>query len=105
MKSEITPAELRDLRASGQPFQLVDVREAWEHEMVALPGDVLIPLRTLPARLHELDRSRAVVVYCHHGARSMLAARTLERAGYEATSLAGGIERWATEIDPSMKRY
>ncbi|HVR43867.1 MAG TPA: rhodanese-like domain-containing protein [Thermoanaerobaculia bacterium] len=102
---EITPARLEAMRDSGEALHLVDVRAPWEHEIAAIEGDVLIPLGELEGRTHELERGRTVVLYCHHGARSWVAARALRAAGWEAVSLAGGIERWALEIDRSMRRY
>lgn len=102
---EITPAQLDERRKKGEPLQLVDVRNPWEHEIAAIGGDTLIPLHTLAARIQDLDRDRPVVVYCHHGSRSYLATRALRQAGFEAYSLQGGIDRWAGEIDRSLKRY
>lgn len=102
---EITPAQLDERRKKGEPLQLVDVRNPWEHEIAAIEGDTLIPLHTLAARIQDLDRDRPVVVYCHHGSRSYLATRALRQAGFEAYSLQGGIDRWAGEIDRSLKRY
>lgn len=103
---EITAAELQQkLREDPDAIQLVDVRAPWEHETVSFPGDVLLPLQTLGARFHELPRERALVVYCHHGSRSYMAARALRQAGFDVVSLRGGIEQWAREIDPTMRRY
>lgn len=102
---EISPQALEEMLRSGEPIHLVDVRAGWEHQLVALPDNLLIPLHTLGARAHELDRGKKIVVYCHHGVRSYMAAVALREAGFEALSLAGGIDRWAAEIDPSMKRY
>jgi rhodanese-related sulfurtransferase len=102
---EISPQALDEMMRNGEPIHLIDVRAGWEHEKVALPGNQLIPLYTLGARAHELDREKKIVVYCHHGVRSYMAAVALREAGFEALSLAGGIDRWAAEIDPAMKRY
>jgi rhodanese-related sulfurtransferase len=102
---EITPAQLDERRKRGDALQIVDVRNPWEHEIAAIAGDTLIPLHTLAARFHDIHKGRPVVVYCHHGSRSFLATQALRGAGFDAWSLQGGIERWATEIDRSMKRY
>ena len=64
---EISPQALDEMLRSEEPFHLVDVRAGWEHELVALPDNLLIPLHTLGARAHELDRGKKIVVYCHHG--------------------------------------
>jgi sulfur-carrier protein adenylyltransferase/sulfurtransferase len=102
---EITPAELDEKRRRGEPLQLVDVRNPWEHQIAAIEGDTLIPMHTLAARIQDLDRGKPVVVYCHHGSRSFLATHALRQAGFEAYSLQGGIDRWTNEIDRSLKRY
>jgi rhodanese-related sulfurtransferase len=67
---------------------------------------VLIPLGELPARSDELPAQRPLVVVCHHGNRSWYAAVMLEQAGFaDVHNLRGGVEAWATEVDPTMKRY
>ncbi len=102
---EITPDELRTMLSGAAPPLLVDVREPWEAGLAQLPGSILIPLNSLPQRLQEIPRERAVALYCHHGIRSLVAADYMARAGYDALSLAGGIDRWAAETEPGMKRY
>ncbi|HEU5163179.1 MAG TPA: rhodanese-like domain-containing protein [Thermoanaerobaculia bacterium] len=102
---EITPAQLDERRKRGDALQIVDVRNPWEHDIAAIEGDTLIPLHMLAARFQDIDKGRTVIVYCHHGSRSFLAAQALRQAGFDAWSLQGGIERWAREIDRSMRRY
>ena len=105
-KLEIDVQELQQELESGRDLQLVDVREGWEHALVRLPGSILLPLHELGSRLSELDASRPTVVYCHHGVRSMHAALALASRGFaDVRSLRGGIQRWMTEIDPSMPSY
>jgi rhodanese-related sulfurtransferase len=62
-------------------------------------------MNTLPQRLQEIRRDRPVVLYCHAGMRSMMVGQWLSPQGYDALSLAGGIDRWAREIEPEMARY
>jgi rhodanese-related sulfurtransferase len=100
--------ELQRKLAAGEPIYLIDVRQPWEHEVVALPDSLLIPLGELPARSAEIQppAGALIVAYCHHGIRSLSAAALLEQLGIgPAVSLAGGIDAWAREIDPSMPRY
>ena len=102
---EISPAATAELLASGADVTLLDVREPWEADIVALPGSVLIPLGELPDRLGELDASRPVIAYCHGGVRSMHAARTLLDAGLQVRSMAGGIDGWSRTVDQRLPRY
>jgi rhodanese-related sulfurtransferase len=102
---EITPTELQQLLSDENPPILIDVREEGEAAICAIDGSILIPMNTLPQRLQELPRDRQVALYCHHGGRSMMAGQWLAQNGYDALSLAGGIDRWAVEIEPDMARY
>jgi len=84
----------------------VDVREPWEFAICRIEGAKLIPMGTVPANLQALDTGDEVICYCHHGMRSLDVAVWLRRQGVEkARSLAGGIDRWAQEIDPKIPRY
>ena len=102
---EITPTELQQLLAGHNPPALIDVREEGEAAICSIEGSTLIPMNTLPQRLQELPRGRAVALYCHGGVRSMMAGQWLSQQGFDAMSLAGGIDRWAREIEPEMNRY
>lgn len=90
-----------------ESFCLLDVREPWETELCLLPGSRLIPMADLPDRAHqELDRDAHIVVVCHHGNRSLVAVLWLREQGFQQTqSLAGGLEEWASTVDPSMDHY
>jgi len=102
------PAELAKKLAAGEPVFLLDVREPWEHATAHLPNSTLIPLGELPRRVEEVDPApgSTVVVYCHHGIRSLSGAAILEMNGFrEAFSLAGGIEAWSRLIDATIPRY
>ncbi len=102
---EITPQELQTLLAGDNPPTLIDVREEGEAAICAIEGSTLIPMNTIPQRLGDIPRDRPVVLYCHHGMRSMMAGQFLARNGYDALSLAGGIDLWASQIEPGMSRY
>lgn len=108
MPRQMHPESLARKLAAGEPVYLLDVREPWEHEHAHLPNDVLIPLGELSERVAEVEppAGAAVVVYCHHGIRSLSGAAILEMSGVpEAYSLAGGIEAWSLLIDPTVPRY
>src|SRR5262249_56959901 len=103
---EITVVELQRKKKAGEPFLLVDVREPWEYETCRIEGAKLIPMRTIPANLQQLDVDQDVICYCHHGQRSLDVAAWLRAQGVEtAQSLAGGHHRWALANDPSVSRY
>jgi rhodanese-related sulfurtransferase len=104
---EIHVPEFAKLRASGEKYTLLDVREASELQQVSLPGAVHIPMGDITRRGNqELDPEAHIVVMCHHGVRSMNVTMYLRQQGFEkAQSLAGGIDRYAREIDPSIGTY
>jgi sulfur-carrier protein adenylyltransferase/sulfurtransferase len=103
---DITPAELKARLDRGEPLTLLDVREPWEFEIARLPGALLIPISRLAAPVPGTAPGTAVVVYCHHGLRSAVAARFLREAGVSGVlNLSGGIEAWAATVEPEMPRY
>ena len=104
---EVTPLELKRRLDQGDPIVLLDVREPWEANVARIEGSRLIPLGELDLRADdELDRDEEIVVYCHHGMRSMEAAMTLWSYGFERVkNLAGGITRWSEQVDPDLPRY
>lgn len=108
---EVSPMAARDELASAAPPILLDVRRADEWDIVNLPGAVHIPLAELERRADELEddegrRDRPVIVYCHHGSRSLRAAAALRAMGFaDVRSMAGGIDLWATSVQPGIRRY
>ncbi len=103
---EISVEELATLRDRREDFVLVDVREPHEFQICAFPESVKIPLGTLPENVNRLSTADAIVVHCKTGGRSARAVQFLREAGFrKVRNLAGGINRWAERIDPSMPRY
>ena len=106
--NQITPQQLQERlsdTAARQPL-LLDVREPWEFQICRLPGSLLMPMQTLPARHVELNADADTVVICHHGARSMQVAMFLERAGFARLyNLTGGVDAWARTVEASMPVY
>lgn len=85
---------------------LLDVREPWEFELCQVPGSLHIPMHLVPIRDGELDAERDLVVICHHGMRSLQVALFLENKGFDRVfNLQGGIEAWACQVAPEMRRY
>ncbi len=108
MITQIHPRDLKAKLDAIEPVVLLDVRQPNEHDYVHLPESTLIPLNELPGRWEELEvpADALVVVYCHHGVRSLSGAAILMQAGIKnVASLSGGIEAWSLLVDPRMKRY
>jgi adenylyltransferase/sulfurtransferase len=98
--------ELKQKLDAKESFQLVDVREPFEHEIANIDSARLIPLGELPDRLNELDRNRLTIVHCHSGMRSAQAVRMLRDAGFaNVLNLEGGIAKWSDEIDSDVPAY
>ena len=105
---EIECEELQELRAGNSPPLLIDCREPEEHELVAIEGDLLLPMSEMPQRIAELSefRNSRIVVYCHFGMRSAQVAVWLRDQQFtQVQSLSGGIDTWAVRVEPGMTRY
>lgn len=99
-------AELVSTAGTDREPMLIDVREPWEAEIASIPNATLIPLGTLAGALDRLDRTEEIVVYCHHGVRSANALSILRANGFQhSRHLAGGIDAWASMVDPAMAHY
>lgn len=107
--AQIAPAALSEklkLSKDQRPV-LLDVRTPREHQLVALPDSILIPIQEFNSRTDELDalRGKEIVAYCHHGMRSLSAAAFLEGRGIQAASLTGGIDLYALQVNRALPRY
>ena len=92
----------------GQKFLFLDCREPEEYAIAKIAGATLIPMSHLAERIDELKShaDEEIVVHCHHGGRSLRVANWLRNQGFaQACSMAGGIDQWALEIDPTIARY
>lgn len=93
---------------SGVDMLLLDCREKTEYDAVKITQAVLLPMSEIQARSGELDayKNREIVVHCHHGGRSLRVTKFLLGLGFtNVKSMAGGIDEWATTIEPGMSRY
>jgi len=106
---EITPAEVRKRQETGARIFLIDVRQPEEHAICRIEGAELIPMNSVPAALQDLEGKAdegTIVFFCHHGVRSLNVANWARGQGItECSSMAGGIDRWSLEIDPTVPRY
>ena len=104
---EVTPAEVREARDDPDTV-LIDCRTPEEHEFCRIQGAQLVPLQELAQRLDEFEdhADKRIIVYCHHGRRSLQAAAMIRATGFENTwSMAGGIDQWSLAIDSAVPRY
>jgi rhodanese-related sulfurtransferase len=105
---EVSCRAVKEKLDAGQDFLFVDCREQNEYDLVKIAGARLVPMSQLAARVSELETHRELplVIHCHHGGRSLQVAAWLRQRGFDqAQSMAGGIDRWAQEIEPGMTRY
>lgn len=109
LEKEIIPLELMEImKENVNDFLLLDVREPIEYEIARIKGAKLIPLGELPQRIDELEdyRNGTIVIYCHHGMRSLTAVDYLQKRGFpRLKSLKGGIDAWSSMVDSSISRY
>ena len=98
--------ELKRKMDAREPFELIDVREAFEYEIARIDGAKLIPLGEIAERVDELQRERPIVIHCHSGRRSAEAVRLLQQRGFaNVYNLEGGIDAWSDQIDPNVPKY
>lgn len=105
---EVDVTEVQSLRDQGDSFLLLDVRERDEYDTAKIEGSLLIPMSELRDRLDELEthRESRIIVHCHHGGRSMQVTNALRARDYaKCQNMAGGIDQWSVQIDPSVSRY
>ena len=95
------------MRTDGKTLRLVDVRELDEWNAVRIEGAELIPLSQFQTQATaKLEPDETIVLYCHHGMRSARAQGYLMGQGYKnVLNLTGGIDAWAQQVEPAMKRY
>ena len=93
MDSDYTPQQVAELLESHD-IQLIDVRQAYEHEAGRIGGDRLIELMALGAQADSIDRERPIVFYCRTGSRSAMATEAFRGAGFDAHNMAGGLVQW-----------
>lgn len=102
---QITPAQLKELLDSGEPFRFLDVRTPEERTLARIEGAALLD-QALHDEILQLDRETPLVFHCHHGMRSQAAAEYFQREGFRRLyNLQGGIDAWSTQVDPAVPRY
>ncbi len=106
---ETSPQDVQQRIDAGEPLLLIDVREPEEFAITRIAGATLIPVRNIAASLQELDAKAGeatLIVFCHHGVRSLNVVHWLREQGVPGCqSMSGGIDAWSTLVDPSVPRY
>jgi rhodanese-related sulfurtransferase len=103
---DVTPSQLKQWFAEDRALKLIDVREPEEWALVRLPGAELMPVGEIAAWSKKLDPQQEVVLYCHHGIRSLHAAMFLAAHGFNRVMhLRGGLDAYSQQADPAIPRY
>ncbi|MGP1272167.1 MAG: rhodanese-like domain-containing protein [Phycisphaerales bacterium] len=109
---EITPRETRDRLAARDGTVLLDIREPDEFALASIAGALQIPMARVLEQHEDLaddlpdGRDTPIAVICHHGARSLRLTLALRQLGFaDVVSVAGGIDLWSRDIDPTVPRY
>ena len=106
MNKEISATEASILRDNNEDVVFLDVREDSELEICRIKDALHIPMGEIPDRCEALPLDRPLVVFCHHGMRSMNVLHYLESRGFEnVINMGGGIHAWAAEVDTSVGQY
>jgi len=106
LEFEISPELVHEMIDTGEDPILLDVRDDWEWEHAHLEGAIHIPMDELSGRIGELDPRSEIIVYCHHGDRSIDGCLLLWEHGFrKVRSLTGGIEAGSELIDPTVPKY
>jgi rhodanese-related sulfurtransferase len=104
--NEISPQELVQMRQSGEDFQLIDIREAYETESVQI-GGTIIPMDEVLERSDELRNDCKVIVFCRTGKRATAVVEALQRLKgmTNVYSLQGGIFGYIDQVEPALPKY
>jgi rhodanese-related sulfurtransferase len=99
--------DVQAMRARGERFQLIDVREPAEYAIARIEGAELKPLSQIQDWIGTLSRDEPIVFFCHHGGRSQQVAMFLSNTHNftNTANMVGGIEEWSLRIDPTVPRY
>ena len=106
---EVTPGEVKRRLDAGERLFLIDVRQPEEHKAAHIPGAELVPMNTVPAAVQHLESKAdegTLIVFCHHGMRSLNVVNWLRGQGIgTCQSMSGGIDLWSQQIDTTIPRY
>ena len=102
----ISPKELAELLQNDKSVKLVDVRSREEYEAVKIAGSVLLSQDVMREIMATGSNTNPIVVIDHAGKNGLDAAAYFMGHGLQnVRCLRGGIDAWAQEVEPAMRRY
>jgi len=102
---EVAPREVKALLDSGKLQHLYDVRTDKERGIAKIAAARQLDDTTM-ASIEALPKDTPLAFHCHHGGRSRGAAEHFLKLGFKNVyNMAGGIEAWSRDVDPSVPRY
>ena len=102
----ITARELAEWLERDKSVRLIDVRSREEYEAVRIEGSMLLSQDTMRQIMGEGTNTRPLVVSDHQGKHALDAAAYFLGHGLQnVRCLVGGIDGWAQQVDPKMRRY
>lgn len=103
---DATPRDIKQRLDAGEDLLLIDVREPEEFMIATIQGAQECPMSDARDWVDTLPKDRELVIFCHHGGRSMQVAVALAQRGYtKLTNMTGGIDQWSAQVDASVPRY
>jgi len=106
---EIRPQEVKQRLDTSEKLNLIDVREPQEFAIARIEQGELVPMRSIPGAFERLKiqaEEAPLIVFCHHGVRSLNVVQWLRGQGIgNCQSIAGGIDAWSLIVDPNVPRY
>ena len=102
----ISPAELAQLRQTDPAVRLVDIRSREEFEAVHIAGSLLLSQEVMRTLMADGSNTHPLVLVDHQGKNSLDAAAYFMGHGLQnVRCLRGGIDAWAQEVEPGLRRY
>jgi rhodanese-related sulfurtransferase len=98
--------KVKEILEVDENIRLIDVREEWEYQKAKIENSELMPLSSFNTNLNNLSKDDNLIIYCHHGVRSLRVCNYLEKLGFKnLINLEGGIDAWSKEVDDSIPIY
>ena len=103
---EITPVEVKKMIDKKDNFFFLDVREPQELQIAAIKQATLLDRPLAEKIITTFPKDTKLVFTCHHGNRSLQAAKYFKSQGFDnSLSMSGGIEAWSNKVDSSIALY